>query len=92
MSKIPYTVNVEEYVCTELERIRKMNESRDYSSLLACIERIQFHVSQMEYALHSYELFKTVFKGKDWRGEMTDKELLKELKTLIKEVQDGGND
>lgn len=55
MSKVPYTINVDEYICSALEQMRKMNESRDYSSLGAAIERIQHHANQMENALYAYE-------------------------------------
>jgi len=54
MSKVPYTVNVEEYVCSALEEIRKMNKTRDYSGLMAAVERIQHHANQMEGALSTY--------------------------------------
>ncbi len=55
MSRVPYTINVDEYICTALEQMRKMNECRDYSGLAAAIERIQHHANQMENALYSYE-------------------------------------
>ena len=58
MSRIPYTINVDEYICTALEQMRKMNESRDYSGLAAAIERIQHHANHMESALYSYEHIK----------------------------------
>lgn len=55
MSRIPYTVNVNEYICDNLEQIRKMLETKDFSSLDAVVERIQYHASKMEAALYSYE-------------------------------------
>lgn len=54
MSKIPYIVNVEEYVCSVLEEMRRMNKHRDYSGLAAAIERIQHHVNRMEGGLDTY--------------------------------------
>lgn len=51
MAKTPYTVDVDEYVCTELEYIRKMHETRDYSGLMATVERIQYHANRMEGAI-----------------------------------------
>lgn len=53
MSRTPYTINLDDYVCSELERIRKMNETRDYSGLAAVVERIQYHATRMEEALYA---------------------------------------
>lgn len=55
MSRVPYTINVDEYICGALEQIRKMNDNRDYSGLAAAVERIQHHANQMENALYAYE-------------------------------------
>ena len=55
MSKVPYTINVDEYICSALDQMRKMNDNRDYSGLAAAIERIQHHANQMENALYAYE-------------------------------------
>ena len=55
MSRVPYTINVDEYICSVLEQMRKMDEHRDYSGLAAAIERIQFHASKMEDALYSHK-------------------------------------
>lgn len=52
MSKVPYTINVNEFVCTNLEQLRKMYETRDFSSMSAVIERIQMHVNAMEESLY----------------------------------------
>ena len=60
MSKVPYTVNVDRYICTELEDIRKMTKTLDFSSLLATVERIQHHSSAMEDSL--YEQRSTINK------------------------------
>ena len=60
MSKVPYTVNVDRFICTELEEIRKMTKTLDFSSLLATVERIQHHGSAMEDAL--YEQRSTINK------------------------------
>ena len=51
MSKIRYTIDVDEYVCTALDQVRKMHDTRDYSSLLAVVERIQHHANNMESAI-----------------------------------------
>lgn len=58
MSKIPYTIDVKEYICSELERIRQMTKTLDFSSLLAVVERIQFHASSMEAALYRWKDFR----------------------------------
>jgi len=58
MSRVPFTVNVEEYVCTELSRMRTMRDTHDYSGLLASIERVQQHVNRMETALYANESLK----------------------------------
>lgn len=50
MSKVKYYY-VEEYACDCLERLRKMHETRDYSQLLATVERLQQHVNAMESGL-----------------------------------------
>lgn len=47
MSKVKY-IYEEEYACDCLEYLRKMHETRDYSSLLAVVERLQHHVNRME--------------------------------------------
>lgn len=51
MSRTSYTVNVDEYICSALSDIRTMDKNRDYSSLMATVERIQFHASKMEEGL-----------------------------------------
>lgn len=53
MSKISYVVDVDRFVCSELEEIRKMYETRDFSGLLATVERIQHHVNNMEEGLYA---------------------------------------
>ena len=44
---------IENYVCSELETVRKMRETHDYSQLMAIVERIQIHVNAMEAALYT---------------------------------------
>lgn len=61
MSKVPYTVNVDEYICSALEQMRKMNETRDYSGLAAAIERVQHHANMMERGLD---------RGQDFRWSL----------------------
>lgn len=83
MSKIPYTVNVNEYVCDCLEQIRKMLVTHDFSSLPAVVERIQYHASKMESALYSYEdlKYKVIRRVND--KEVTDEEFRKLVKELV---------
>lgn len=50
MSKVKFLIE-EEFICTCLEYIRKMHETRDYSGLLAVVERIQQHANAMEAGL-----------------------------------------
>lgn len=51
MSKVPYTIDVDRYICSELDDIRTMTKHLDFSRLPATIERIQFHASAMEDGL-----------------------------------------
>lgn len=57
MSKVPYTVNVDVYICSELEEIRDMIKTHDYSGLAATVERIQHHASRMEKGLYNHKDF-----------------------------------
>lgn len=83
MSKIPYTVNVNEYICDNLEQIRKMLVTHDFSNLPAVVERIQYHASKMESALYSYEdlKYKVIRRVND--KELTDEEFRKLVKELV---------
>jgi hypothetical protein len=51
MSKVPYDISTHEYVCTTLGYMRKASETKDFSQLDALIERVQFHVNNMEQAI-----------------------------------------
>lgn len=77
MSKIPYTVDVNEYVCSTLEQMRKMNETRDYSGLAAAIERVQHHANMMEGGLD---------RGNDFRWGLT--RLFGEDDTTLEQVKE----
>lgn len=83
MTRVPYTVNVDEYVCTELERLRKAYETRDFSSVLATVERIQVHVSAMENALHREWVVSNAI-SKAWDPELSDEDFRKQLKKAAK--------
>lgn len=84
MSRIPYTVNVNEYVCDCLEQIRKMVVTHDFSSLPAVVERIQYHANKMEAALYSYEdlKYKVIRRVDD--KELTDEDFRKFVKEQTK--------
>ena len=85
MSKIPYTINVDEYICAELDRLRKMKETLDFSMLPSIIERIQHHASSMEGALYRYADLKYAVKKineKDLSDEEFRKEVMKHAEKL----------
>lgn len=61
-------------VCSVLEEIRKVHETRNYSSLLGLVEEVQTLVNRMEAALHDQADVEYLEENK--------KELKKELKKL----------
>lgn len=75
MSKVPFTIDVDRYICTELEQCRGMIKSRDFSGLSACVERMQLHANAMEDALYHY---------RDKLGDV-NKETVKFFEALEKE-------
>lgn len=87
MSKIPYTINIDRFICTELEYIRKMNENRDYSMLAAAIERIQYHASSMEEALYRYEGIKYRLKDDVNNKDVTDEDFRKKAAEVLKALE-----
>ena len=84
MSKVPYTINVDRYICTELEAIRKMLETHDFSMLKATVERIQFHASAMEEALYRYEGIKYTLKNKIDEEGVTDADFREKAREVLK--------
>ena len=84
MSKVPYTINVDRYICTELEYIRKMLETHDFSMLKATVERIQFHASAMEDALYRYEGIKYNLKNKVEDNEVDDATFREKAREVLK--------
>lgn len=88
MSKVPYTINVDEYICTELDRLRKMKETLDFSMLPAIIERIQHHASSMESALYLYEDIKYSIKRIDKEDDMTDEKFRKQVRGFVEKLGD----
>lgn len=83
MSRIPYTVNVNEYICDNLEQIRKMLVTHDFSSLPAVIEHIQFHATKMESALYSYEDVKYGITRRANDKEMSDADFREYVKGRV---------
>lgn len=84
MSRTPYTINVDEYICGCLEQIRKMVETRDFSSLLAVTERIQYHATKMESALYSYEDIKYKITRRVDQEDLTDEQFRDYVRGLVK--------
>jgi len=88
MSKVPYTINVNEYVCSELETVRKMILTHDFSMLPAIVERIQFHVSSMENALYRYDGIRYTIKRLTEDEELSDAEFRKKVNEIIAQLSD----
>lgn len=88
MSKIPYTVNVNEYICDNLEQIRKMLKTYDFSSLEAVVERIQYHANKMESALYSYEDIKYNIVTRVDKEDMSDQEFRQYVRGRVKKWKD----
>jgi len=86
MSKVPYTINVDRYICTELEYLRKMLVTHDFSMLPAAIERIQFHASAMEEALYRYEGIKYTLKNKVDEEGVTDADFREKAREVLKQL------
>jgi hypothetical protein len=84
MSKVPYTINVDRYICTELEYLRKMLVTHDFSMMPAAIERIQFHASSMEEALYRYEGIRYQLKDKVDDEETTDEKFREKTREVLK--------
>ena len=87
MSKVPYTINVNRYICTELEYLRKMLVTHDFSMLPAAIERIQFHATSMEEALYRYEGIKYTLKNAVDDEKMTDEEFRKKALKVLENIK-----
>lgn len=87
MSRIPYTVNVNDYICSELDRIRKMKGTMDFSSLMAIVERIQFHATSMESALYAYSDLKWAIEKSVEDKEITDEKFRKEVTKAYNEMR-----
>lgn len=86
MSKVPYTIDVNRYICSELDTIRKMLETHDFSMLKATVERIQFHASAMEDALYRYEGIKYTLKNKVDEEGVTDAAFREKAREVLKQL------
>lgn len=89
MSKVPITIDVERYVCTDLEELRKMYECRDFSGMLAAIERIQRHVNAMEDGLMSNKYKKLFESVRCWSYEEAEEYIKKSKEEKSKEKSNG---
>ena len=75
MSKVPMTIDVDRYVCSELEEMRKMYKNRDFSGMMAAMERVQAHAQAMEDALYSNkykEFFDSVINYGSYKKDTKD--------------------
>lgn len=86
MSKVPYTINVDRYICAELDTIRKMLETHDFSALSATVERIQYHASAMEEALYRYEGIKYHLKNKVDNADFSDEDYRAKARDILKDL------
>lgn len=84
MSKVPYTVNVNEYVCDCLEQIRTMLKTHDFSALPAVVERIQYHASKMETAIYQHGDIKGGIANRVNREDMSDAEFREYVRERVK--------
>ena len=92
MSKVPYTVNVNEYVCDCLEQIRTMLKTHDFSALPAVVERIQYHASKMEAALYSYEDIKYNIRTRATKEDLSDADFRKYVQERVKKWDKNSDD
>ena len=83
MSKVPYTVNIDRFICTELEEIRKMTKTLDFSGLLATVERIQHHGSAMEEGLYEQRSIINQISSAVKDEKLSKKEKLDKIQKLV---------
>ena len=88
MSKVPITIDVDRYVCSELQDLRKMYEHRDFSGMMASTERIQRHVTAMEEGLNSNK-YSDFYHNTDWilDSEFDDTDKLKKIESHFDKVK-----
>lgn len=83
MSKVTYTVNVDEYICSALEEMRTMCKTLDFAHLPATIERIQHHANRMESAIATYDEIKWGIKSKAENEDVSDAEFREYVKNKV---------
>lgn len=88
MSKTPYTIDVDRYICYELELIRKMLETYDFSSLKAVVERIQHHATSMEDALYTYNDVRYTIRGHVDNEETSDAEFRDKVRRALNNMDE----
>lgn len=90
MSKIPYTINLDDYVCNELERIRKAIKTLDFSGLEATVERLQYHGEKMEEALYKQlGALNAIYAAiKRSVSDTSDEQVIDKIKAILKGVDE----
>lgn len=83
MSKVPITIDVDRFLCDELEVLRRCNETRDFSLVPGTVERIQLHANAMEGGLHAYKSLLYTFREIIEDEKISDKE---KLETILEKV------
>lgn len=73
MSKVTITLELDRYICAELEEVRDMIKRLDFSDLPAAVERIQKHANAMEKGLYNYKYYLEDIKAiiKDEKDSMS---------------------
>ena len=88
MSKTPYTINLDDYVYSELERIRKSIKTLDFSGLEATVERLQYHGEKMEAALYEQQgTIRRIYDAIRLRYTATDTsetQVIENIKAILK--------
>ena len=84
MSKVPYVIDVDRFICSELEMIRDMLKTHDFSALPAVVERIQFHASSMEDALWDRKGKLSTIESTLEKDDLTDTKKLKKISKTLK--------
>jgi hypothetical protein len=88
MSRVPITIKIDEFICTDLGYIRKMHKTRDYSQLMAVVERMQMHANAMESAIHNYSDIKYKLALKVNDPEVSDEDFRKLSKKALNHISE----
>jgi hypothetical protein len=92
VSRVPFKIEINRWLCDELDAVRKMYETRDFSGLMAAVERMQIHANSMESAIHSYHHIKYKLYNKLTDEEVSDKEYREISKETLKAIRDTEDD